>query len=157
MNNFACLEQLISHIPCAGTKFFPGYLNDRRRVALDNASLAWQDLGRQTMKMLERKGVAEDQEVMLPQRATGGSQFLLAMIYQKMFDCMFIVADCSGDVDAAGQSCCPVVHLALAYLMQARRFAVYWFLVYCMSHSNACVCTFCCSDCSDRLQRRQCH
>ncbi len=43
----------------AGGKFFPGYVNDRRRRALDDAALGWGTLGRQQMKPFDRQTLAE--------------------------------------------------------------------------------------------------
>ncbi len=37
----------------AGLKFFPGYLSDERRAALDAASLAWQQVGRAEVRRLK--------------------------------------------------------------------------------------------------------
>lgn len=54
-----------------GTKFFPGYVSDRRRAAVDQAAVAWQEDGRRRMKMLARSSLAQEQAIMLPERATG--------------------------------------------------------------------------------------
>ncbi len=37
----------------AGLKFFPGYLSDERRTALDEASLAWQRIGQAEARRLK--------------------------------------------------------------------------------------------------------
>ena len=53
-----------------GTRFFPGYVSERRRAAVDAAALAWQDDGRRRMRVLARAGLAQDQAALLPERAT---------------------------------------------------------------------------------------
>jgi hypothetical protein len=57
--------------PFAGTKFFPGYVSDRRRAAVDQAAVAWQEEGRRRMRLLARTSLAQEQAIMLPERATG--------------------------------------------------------------------------------------
>ncbi|KAI8471792.1 MAG: DNA/RNA non-specific endonuclease [Monoraphidium minutum] len=54
----------------AGAKFFPGYVSDRRRAAVDAAAVAWQEDGRRRMRLLSRASLAQEQAVMLPGRAT---------------------------------------------------------------------------------------
>jgi hypothetical protein len=55
-----------------GTRFFPGYVSERRRAAVDRAAVAWQEDGRRRMRVLARASLAQEQAVMLPERATGG-------------------------------------------------------------------------------------
>ncbi|GBF90528.1 DNA RNA non-specific endonuclease [Raphidocelis subcapitata] len=54
----------------AGARFFPGYVSERRRAAVDRAAVAWQEDGRRRMRILARAGLAQEQAVMLPERAT---------------------------------------------------------------------------------------
>lgn len=56
----------------AGAKFFPGFVNDKRRAALDAAALSWQADGRSRLKVLDRMSVAEHHAALLPAQAAGG-------------------------------------------------------------------------------------
>lgn len=53
----------------AGAKFFPGFVNDKRRAALDAAALSWQADGRSRLKVLDRMSVAEHHAALLPAQA----------------------------------------------------------------------------------------
>jgi len=59
----------------SGAKFFPGFLTDGRRAALDAAALEWQAEGKQQLNTLSRVTLTQEQAVMLPPpaetRATG--------------------------------------------------------------------------------------
>lgn len=55
----------------AGTRFFPGFVNERRRTALDAAALGWQAEGRARMRVLERLTLASDQAALLPKQIGG--------------------------------------------------------------------------------------
>lgn len=56
---------------CAGAKFFPAFVNDRRRLALDDAALQWQAEGKQRLKALDRISITQDQAALLPKHAAG--------------------------------------------------------------------------------------
>ncbi|KAF6253321.1 hypothetical protein COO60DRAFT_429579 [Scenedesmus sp. NREL 46B-D3] len=55
----------------AGAKFFPGFVNDKRRAALDEAALGWQAEGRARLKTLDRMSVDEHHAALLPAQAAG--------------------------------------------------------------------------------------
>eukprot|EP00879_Flechtneria_rotunda_P013643 GHRR01014251.1.p1 GENE.GHRR01014251.1~~GHRR01014251.1.p1 ORF type:complete len:441 (+),score=151.04 GHRR01014251.1:1605-2927(+) len=55
----------------SGAKFFPGFISDRRRIALDNAALDWQAEGKARLKLLDRVSIAQDQAALLPKQVTG--------------------------------------------------------------------------------------
>jgi len=50
----------------AGAKFFPGFVNDRRRAALDQAALGWQEEGKARLKAFDRVNITQDQAALLP-------------------------------------------------------------------------------------------
>lgn len=58
-----------AHLP-PGAKFFPGFVSDRRRAALDDAALGWQAEGRSRLAVLDRMKVSQDHAVLLA--AAGG-------------------------------------------------------------------------------------
>jgi hypothetical protein len=59
--------------PCVpGAKFFPGFVNDKRRAALDQAALGWQADGRSRLRTLDRMSVDQHHAALLPGQATGG-------------------------------------------------------------------------------------
>ena len=57
---------------CAGAKFFPGFLTDNRRAALDAAALEWQAEDKQQLNTLARVSLGQDQAVLLPLPAAAG-------------------------------------------------------------------------------------
>jgi hypothetical protein len=50
----------------AGAKFFPGFLTDKRRSALDAAALAWQAEGKAQLNTLARVSLGQDQAILIP-------------------------------------------------------------------------------------------
>eukprot|EP00775_Hariotina_reticulata_P011483 gene11483-11627_t len=55
----------------AGAKFFPGFVNDRRRAALDEAALGWQAEGKARLKVFDRVNITQDQAALLPLNGEG--------------------------------------------------------------------------------------
>lgn len=55
----------------AGAKFFPAFINDRRRLALDGAAFDWQAEAKQQLRALDRTTLIQNQAAILPGPAAG--------------------------------------------------------------------------------------
>jgi hypothetical protein len=56
----------------AGAKFFPGFMTDSRRSALDAAALAWQAEGKAQLNTLARVSLGQDQAILIPPAGVWG-------------------------------------------------------------------------------------
>src|SRR5689334_13124863 len=52
--------------PSSGTKFFPGFVSDQRRAAIDEAALQWQEQGRRALRVLDQQVVEAATAPLLP-------------------------------------------------------------------------------------------
>jgi hypothetical protein len=64
MLDVLCVIIIIVYL-CTGAKFFPGFLTDKRRAALDAAALEWQAEGKQQLNSLARVSMSQDQALLL--------------------------------------------------------------------------------------------